>query len=540
MREEKKVLYIKKNKRIVFILSFLLVASALHVFSTDAGCSHAGEETRFAKARVYEINGELRNASEAQVSMGNAGIGKPLELIEENGRWTLRMELKAITPKTGKKNALKGYLGGLKYFPGYYGANPPAANAAGQDVSVESFHDVYDIYNDRKKGIDKLMRGKLYPHYCSMPVEAPQPAATPNPEGKGHVKGRDVYWVCMYVPLMEALNAGGGSRYARLVLDWSSLKEKHSLSNNPKDVGRLSDKQGDKKKPDKDDKGKPKDKSRDKGQRAHKKKKLNMKSLSDGVYAVKGKMLKTDRRSLSMADKAINHTIKLRVKKGKYYLHLRMKGLNMNGQSGYLKSIRYFGNDYKTGSSQIPKGSLNPVKILQYHKAGGKRVSDSYGTDYPREVVFPVIKRGRKDGYLPLQVFVPIMESIAQGTGTQQLYLKMDLNSVTAAKEDSPKFTEEDNKTEGKTAAGKTGGAGLGMFKKSRSAKLKSGDRKTFANSALGDSRDDEERGETGEESKKEPPLKKHVFPGLTTLAVFAGAIPTYKKRKRIFDLLKI
>ncbi|MDE6850938.1 MAG: leucine-rich repeat domain-containing protein [Lachnospiraceae bacterium] len=49
-----------------------------------------------------------------------------------------------------------------------------------------------------------------------------------------------------------------------------------------------------------------------------------------------------------------------------------------------------------------------------------------------------------EDGIVPLQVFVPIMESITAGTGNQNVYLKLDLGSMikTTAEDDLFKDTE--------------------------------------------------------------------------------------------------
>ena len=41
----------------------------------------------------------------------------------------------------------------------------------------------------------------------------------------------------------------------------------------------------------------------------------------------------------------------------------------------------------------------------------GNRVEDSFGTDYPDYVTFELIPEALEDGYVPLQVFVPIILS---------------------------------------------------------------------------------------------------------------------------------
>ena len=71
--------------------------------------------------------------------------------------------------------------------------------------------------------------------------------------------------------------------------------------------------------------------------------------------------------------------------------------------------------------------------------------------------------------------------------------------------------------------------------------KLNKKDEDSDGNSVLsGDSNSQSGESDEGEDRKKEPPLKKHVFPGVATLIAAAGTIPTYKKRKRIFKLFRI
>ena len=47
---------------------------------------------------------------------------------------------------------------------------------------------------------------------------------------------------------------------------------------------------------------------------------------------------------------------------------------------------------------------------------------------------------------MPLQVFVPIMDAISPGSGTQAVYLKLDLNSIKAVK-NSKEFVSNDKNT---------------------------------------------------------------------------------------------
>ena len=56
-----------------------------------------------------------------------------------------------------------------------------------------------------------------------------------------------------------------------------------------------------------------------------------------------------------------------------------------------------------------------------------------------------MIPEALEDGYVPLQVFVPIMDAISSGTGTQSVFLKLDWSSLKATTADDPDFNGDDN-----------------------------------------------------------------------------------------------
>ena len=162
------------------------------------------------------------------------------------------------------------------------------------------------------------------------------------------------------------------------------------------------------------------------------------------MYSLTGNMVKPDKTTLSMSDNAINHTVKLTVKDGKYYITLDLKGLDLNGQLGYLGGLKYFLTGYTQDSYGNPQGELADAVIESYQlNADGSRVSDDYGTDYPDQVTFELIPEALEDGYAPLQVFVPLMESIAEGIGQQSVYLALDWDTLKATEEDDPSFTDD-------------------------------------------------------------------------------------------------
>ncbi|MDD3338857.1 MAG: NEAT domain-containing protein [Lachnospiraceae bacterium] len=158
---------------------------------------------------------------------------------------------------------------------------------------------------------------------------------------------------------------------------------------------------------------------------------LDVQNLADGVYSVTGSLVKADKTTASMADNAINHTIKLTVKNGKYYLTLNFKGMTIGDKLGYLGQMKYFTTGYTLDQYGNPTGNLADATVESYQKnTDGSLVSDEYGTNYPDTVTLELIQEARKDGYAPLQVNVPVMESIASGMGLQTMFLKLDWTTL--------------------------------------------------------------------------------------------------------------
>ena len=191
--------------------------------------------------------------------------------------------------------------------------------------------------------------------------------------------------------------------------------------------------------------------------------KLDINNLADGVYSIYGTMVKIDKNSYSMSNDAINHTIKLTVKNGKYYITLDFHGLTVGQKLGYLSKLKYFTTGYTLDKYGNPQGKLANVKVDSYQKnSDGSLVSDTYGTNYPDKVTFELIPEALKDGYVPLQVFVPIMDAISKGTGTQPVFLKLDWSSLKKTTSNDPDFDKNDNKNNSSTSGNNSNGSSLG------------------------------------------------------------------------------
>ena len=447
---------------------------------------------------TYTINGVLRHAVQDQDSMGNTAISKPMTLQVSGGNCQLVLDLVPLTIRLGKKD-FNGYLAEMLYYPDVDGRVPTESDAASGAEILEQYDGVYDSYNDPENGLDENVKGMIYPKKIAIPVT----------EGDGEI------WTQVYVPVMEAVSAGSGEQYARLQLDWSSLTpvSKPTDPSTEPSTETPSTGQPSTEQPGNNGNQNPSSEKTDKSGlhtlllsatslsgrenvytkeslEALKKaiavaqnvydnenatklqitkqqnalsqaiinldqkktisstednsgESLDIKTLSDGVYYLPGKMMKTDKQSLSMANEALDHTVKLTVKKKKYTLTLSFSDLTINGQKGYLGWLKYYKDGYQTDAYGGPIGSPKAVDVTKKQN----------GTDYPKEISFTMIAEAKKDGYVPLQVFVPVMDAISAGSGTQNVYLKLDLENITLDKK-SVKETEDNGNSGSSTDTG--------------------------------------------------------------------------------------
>lgn len=172
-------------------------------------------------------------------------------------------------------------------------------------------------------------------------------------------------------------------------------------------------------------------------------------TLEDGIYSIYGEMIKLDKQDYSMANEAINHDIKLEVKDGKATVFLDFKGIEIMNMFGYLGNLYYFKEGYTFNEYGAPVGEVTSATVHSTQKdSNGNDVIDQYndaGSLYPNLVSFPLVTT---DEFIPLQVFVPIMESIGNesgnsGMGTQNVYLKLNWDTLKAADEED--FTDNQN-----------------------------------------------------------------------------------------------
>ena len=150
---------------------------------------------------------------------------------------------------------------------------------------------------------------------------------------------------------------------------------------------------------------------------------------------------------------------KLVVKNGKYSVNVSFKPISFGGLTGYLGDLKYY-DGYKTHAnrSEIKDSDFKDTTIIEnYSKNEKDAFSDVYKKKFPGRTVYPKtlsynVDKNKIDVNNELetftQVFVPVMESIFPGAGTQRMILKYDLSSlttktITVPKVDTKKLAKE-------------------------------------------------------------------------------------------------
>lgn len=169
-------------------------------------------------------------------------------------------------------------------------------------------------------------------------------------------------------------------------------------------------------------------------------------TLSDGVYKLNGQMVKVNKVDMSMSNNAINHNVKLVMKDGLPYISMNFNSLTVGSLKGYLKDLNYYATGYTVSKTGEPSGTLLPVQVDSLQKfSNGKTLKDDFGTNYPNDVTFPLCQEAMTEEngeYVPMQVFVPIMDAITAGTGKQNVYLKLDYSTLKKTIADDKDFAE--------------------------------------------------------------------------------------------------
>ena len=194
----------------------------------------------------------------------------------------------------------------------------------------------------------------------------------------------------------------------------------------------------------------------------------DIKNLPDGTYDIKSVGEKKNVEALnfseegreSMAASGLDkENVKLVVKDGQYSVNVTFKPIAKIGFKGYLGDLKYYdGNKTHATRSEIKDSEFKDTTIVEKYSENEKDAYiDTFKKKLPGRTVYPKtlsynVDKNKIDANNKLetftQVFVPVMESIFPGAGTQRMILKYDLSSlatktITVPKVDTKKLAKE-------------------------------------------------------------------------------------------------
>ena len=189
----------------------------------------------------------------------------------------------------------------------------------------------------------------------------------------------------------------------------------------------------------------------------------DVKNLPDGIYDIKSVGEKKNVEALnfsqegreSMAAAGLDtKKTKLVVKNGKYSVNVSFKPITFGGLTGYLGDLKYYdGDKTHANRSEIKDSDFKDTTIIENYSENEKDAFiDVYKKKFPGRTVYPKtlsynVDKNKIDVNNKLetftQVFVPVMENIFAGGGTQRMILKYDLSSLTTKTITIPKVDTE-------------------------------------------------------------------------------------------------
>ena len=360
-------------------------------------------------ASEYTVNIKLMQFHSEEVSMGNASMVPEAHIVVNNdGTAEIQIDMVSLTYLNRE-----GYLGWLKKVTAVLAENKyqyPTEIETEDAAVLEEYVDVYDSFNDPDSDyVDSNVEGKWYPKKLGIPINFEEQ--------------EDDILVQVYVPVMESIMPGGGTKFAVLDIDWDSLEKvggTEPAETTTTDSSTTTTTASETTTTTTTTTTEPTEVS------------AEYNNLEDGKYEMQAEMIKADRSGYSMSNNGINHTVQLEVKNGEYFVTMQFKGLAMYNQFGYLKNLYYFNAGYTYNQYGKPEGDVTLAEVISTYD-----VVDQYNDAnnlYPQLVRFPLVEKAN-DEFVPLQVFVPIMEAIADGTGTQSVLMKLDWSTLTKTEE---------------------------------------------------------------------------------------------------------
>ena len=177
----------------------------------------------------------------------------------------------------------------------------------------------------------------------------------------------------------------------------------------------------------------------------------DVKALKDGEYKITAEALNfyVEGQPSMAAAGLDNEKTKLIVKNGQYSVSVTFKPIKKNSFTGYLGDLKYYDGD-KTHNNRYEikdtkeNSEFKETNIVEnYTEKENDEYIKIYKENFPNRTVYPKtftynVDKNKIDTNNKLEtytkVFIPVMEALNTGSGTQKMILKFDLSSLARTK----------------------------------------------------------------------------------------------------------
>lgn len=169
----------------------------------------------------------------------------------------------------------------------------------------------------------------------------------------------------------------------------------------------------------------------------------DIKNLPDGEYKITAEAINfSNGKNPSMAASGLdNEKTKLIVRNGQYFVNISFKPIALGKKFGYLGDLKYYYGPKTHGAHRSIEDDefINATILENYSASETDDYVKTYKEKFPKRTAYPKtlsyrVDKNKIDSENMLetytQVFVPVMESITAGSGTQNMILKFDLSNA--------------------------------------------------------------------------------------------------------------
>lgn len=341
---------------------------------------------------LYKVTAQFWKSTEDAPSM-STGIVKGCRILSENGQMKVYLDAQALSVEMGSQ-VITSYMQGLQYLSkeAYVDAAVTARDGDGNISQVELVLDKNTILTDIKLDSGRVQAARLYLDLENAEIQNVDKSVLNDQIQTASQYAASDYTQESYQNLQTALETAKAAAESPIALQSEVSEQADAL------VAAVN---------------------------------ALVKTVADGNYTIPVSMWHALAEQPSMGNDAIVSSADLTVKDGKGILKLTLLPLDLQGLKGYLGWMKKV-----TADGTIDAEVLSEYDVYDsFNDKENGSDPQMKGKAYPSSLSLPV-EIGQDES--EIQMYIPVMEGIQSGAGTQTARLRLDWTKLTPVKEEEP------------------------------------------------------------------------------------------------------